>query len=100
MTSMPPAQGGTAADPFTASQRYYWRIALELKLRDCQRPLRRAGVAGDEDEFVLVRALRVPVQHGHVGAVPREAERDGPPDTRCAPGDHGRPSLESHRGRL
>lgn len=33
MTSMPPAQGGTAVDPFTASQRYYWRIALELKLR-------------------------------------------------------------------
>lgn len=31
MTSMPP--GGTAIDPFTASQRYYWRIALELKLR-------------------------------------------------------------------
>lgn len=33
MTSMPHAQGGTAVDPFTASQRYYWRIALELKLR-------------------------------------------------------------------
>lgn len=33
MTSMPPAQEGTAVDQFTASQRYYWRIALELKLR-------------------------------------------------------------------
>lgn len=33
MTSMPPTQGGTAVDPFTAPQRYYWRIALELKLR-------------------------------------------------------------------
>ncbi|PPU67339.1 ABC-three component system protein [Xanthomonas pisi] len=33
MTSIPPAQRGTTVDPFTASERYYWRIALELKLR-------------------------------------------------------------------
>lgn len=34
MTSLPIAQTGSASiDPFTASQRYYWRIALELKLR-------------------------------------------------------------------
>lgn len=32
MTSMP-STGATPVDPFTASQRYYWRIALELKLR-------------------------------------------------------------------
>lgn len=30
---MPPALEGTASDLFTASQRYYWRVALELKLR-------------------------------------------------------------------
>lgn len=30
MTTIPPVRG---EDPFTASQRYYWRIALELKLR-------------------------------------------------------------------
>lgn len=33
MTSVPPGQQETAVDPFTASQRYYWRIALELRLR-------------------------------------------------------------------
>ncbi|SKC61720.1 hypothetical protein SAMN05445504_0032 [Burkholderia sp. CF099] len=33
MTSMPPGQQATAVDPFTPSQRYYWRIALELRLR-------------------------------------------------------------------
>lgn len=34
MSSLLPARGGaTVADPFTASQLYYWRIALELKLR-------------------------------------------------------------------
>lgn len=33
MTSTPPEQVRAASDPFTASQRYYWRIALELKLR-------------------------------------------------------------------
>lgn len=30
---MPLAQVGPSVDPFTASQRFYWRIALELKLR-------------------------------------------------------------------
>lgn len=35
MTFISPAQRMTAGDPFTASQRYYWRIALELKLRKC-----------------------------------------------------------------
>lgn len=33
MNSMSSAQGGTVPDPFTATQRYYWRIALEHKLR-------------------------------------------------------------------
>jgi hypothetical protein len=33
MTSMPPVKAKTTDDPFTANQRYYWRIALELKLR-------------------------------------------------------------------
>ncbi len=33
MTSMPLGQEGAPADAFTAIQRYYWRIALELKLR-------------------------------------------------------------------
>lgn len=33
MTAMPSGQASAAADQFTATQRYYWRIALELKLR-------------------------------------------------------------------
>lgn len=36
MNLMPiPKAGMTGIDPFTAIQRYYWRIALELKLRKC-----------------------------------------------------------------
>lgn len=33
MTGIPTGPAQAAADPFTATQRYYWRIALELRLR-------------------------------------------------------------------
>jgi hypothetical protein len=50
MTSMPPEQGGTAVDPFSAGQRYYWRIALELKLR-------KANGDAFQDFFATVMSL-------------------------------------------
>lgn len=63
MTSMSPAQGGTASDPFTASQRYYWRIALELKLRKSNSDAFQdffSTVMGllHGDDFVRVRPYR------------------------------------------
>ena len=33
MTAIPSGSAQTAVDPFTVTQRYYWRIALELRLR-------------------------------------------------------------------
>ena len=33
MTGIPTGPAQAVADPFTATQRYYWRIALELRLR-------------------------------------------------------------------
>jgi hypothetical protein len=50
MTSMPLEQGGTSVDPFTASQRFYWRIALELKLR-------KSNSDGFQDFFSTVMGL-------------------------------------------
>ena len=61
MTSLLAAQSETTVvDPFTASQRYYWRIALELKLRKCNGDAFRdffSTVMGllHGDDFVRVR---------------------------------------------